>query len=164
MAEQLKIQSHVWQRFMRPEFALAYHISESVAARQWMEPHLFTNVRQSNELLVACDYAGFHKEAGYEAFAFLIGAIDGSSEWMTRRIAIRSQIFPDNRRMAYKSLGDSIRAQALPLFLNAANAFPGNLIVFLINKEIRTLFADPGTPGFLPELVVAERGWKHKPF
>lgn len=155
---------HVWQKLNHPKFALAYQISECIARRQWIDPSIFTDVRHGKEALVACDFSGSHAAANYEAFAFLVGAIGGSAKWMETRSAVRDRFLPNNRRMAYKSLNDAMRLRALPSFLNAANNFPGNLVVFLISKQIHTLFADPGTPGFFPELVVAERGWKKKSF
>ncbi|WP_204151943.1 hypothetical protein [Leptolyngbya sp. CCY15150] len=155
---------HVWHKLDHPKFALAYQISERIAERQWVDPSIFTDIRYGKEILVACDFSGSHSAANYEAFAFLIGAIGGSAKWMESRSAVRDRFLPDNRRMAYKSLNDAMRLRALPSFLDAANNFPGNLIVFLVSKKINNLFADPGTPGFLPELVVAERGWKKKSF
>jgi hypothetical protein len=143
---------------------LAYQISERIAGRQWVDSSIFTDIRFGKEVLVACDFSGSHSAAKYEAFAFLVGAIGGSAKWMETRSIVRDRFLPNNRRMAYKSLNDAIRLQALPSFLEAANNFPGNLVVFLISKQINNLFADPGTPGFLPELVVAERGWKKKSF
>lgn len=66
--------------------------------------------------------------------------------------------------MAYKSLTDRVRWGALVPFLNAASTLAGTIVIFLIDRQIRTLFSDPGDLRLLPELVVATRGWKVKSF
>jgi hypothetical protein len=66
--------------------------------------------------------------------------------------------------MAYKSLNDRLRRNVLRSFLDAASALTGNLVIFLIDRRIRSLFSDPGDERLLPELVVAERGWNRRSF
>src|SRR5687767_15340318 len=66
----------------------------------------------------------------------------------------RSTLFPyttlfrslaDGRRMAYKSLSDRQRAQALVPFLAAAEEIPGLCLVTIINREIRHLRSEEHT-------------------
>jgi hypothetical protein len=66
--------------------------------------------------------------------------------------------------MAYKSLGDKLRAKCLIPFLFAANLLPGVLVTFLVDKSIPRLIGDHALPSFFPELVVAERGWNQGAF
>jgi len=148
----------------RPQFGLANRISDAIATLDWREPESLTDVRNSDELLLACDFSGSHKTADFEAFAFLVGAIAGSAAWMEQRAHVRKNFFGDGRRMSYKSLNDTNRQKALLPFLAAANLYPGNLFVFLVSKQIPKMFSDPGDQILFPELVVAERKWKRKSF
>ena len=131
---------------------------------EWREPGSMANIRQSSEVLVSCDFAGSHKGAKFEAFAFLVGAVAGSGKWMQERLRVREELLPDGRRMAYKHLNDTKRQKALLPFLAAADSYPGNLFVFLVSKKIPELFDDPGDRVLFPELIVAERTWKSRPF
>jgi len=135
-----------------------------IAAMEWREPDSIADVRDSRELLVACDFGGSHKGAKYEAFAFLVGAITGSAAWMKERQRVRESFLSNGRRMAYKNLNDKRRQQALLPFLDAANIYPGNLFVFLISKQIPELFDNPGDQKLFPELIKAIRTWRPKPF
>jgi hypothetical protein len=156
--------SNIWNRLARPEFGLADRISDAMGTLEWREPGSIADVRNSKELIVACDFAGAHKAAKFEAFAFLLGAVGGSARWMKERAVVRDRLLPDGRRMAYKALNDKIRRKALSPFLAASNAFPGNLFIVMIRRNIQTLFDDPGSRTLFPELIVAEYGWKRKSF
>src|ERR1035438_6905839 len=50
-----------WQRLARPQFGLADRISEAVSLIEWRDGRPFTNVRNSRELLIACDFSGSHE-------------------------------------------------------------------------------------------------------
>jgi hypothetical protein len=94
----------------------------------------------------------------------MVGAINGSAAWMESRSVLRRTLLPDGRRMAYKGLNDRHRREALQPFLRAADLYPGNLFVFLVNKGVAALFDDPGSERLFPELIVAVRNWKSKSF
>jgi hypothetical protein len=158
------MQRRIWKHLDRTDFGLAHKLSEKIASRELLAPDFLTDVRFSSELLVACDFGGSHKESRYESYAFLVGAISESGQWDRQRQDVRAAYLPDNRRMSYKSLGDALRARCLVPFLNAANAFPGLLVTFLIDRSIPRLIGDHGLPSFFPELVVAERGWNQNAF
>lgn len=154
----------IWQRLARPQFGLADRISEAISLIEWRDGRPFTNVRNTRELLIACDFSGSHARADFEAFAFLVGAIGGCGHWMEERSVIRKRFLPDGRRMAYKALNDRRRRRALLPFLQAADLYPGNLFIFVVAKKIANLFDDPGTERLFPELVVAVRNWKKRSF
>jgi hypothetical protein len=82
---------------------------------------------------------------------------------MAERMRVREE-FLDDREMSYKGLNDAKRQRALAPFLNAADLFPGNLFVFMVDKRILRLFDDPGEGVLFPELVVAVRNWNTKSF
>jgi len=154
----------IWTRLDSLRFGLANRISDAIATVEWREPGSIANIRQSSEVLVGCDFAGSHKSANFEAFAFLVGAVAGSGKWMQERQRVREELLSDGRRMAYKHLNDRRRQKALSPFLAAANSYPGSLFVFLVSKKISELFDDPGDQVLFPELIVAERTWKSRPF
>ena len=155
----------VWRRLGDANFGLANRLSDAFAALEWREPGAFVDVRRSSELLVACDFAGSHCDARYEAFAFLIGAIGHSGAWMEARASVREEFLRDRHEMSYKGLNHGQRQRApSPILFVAANLFPGNLIVVMVDRAIARLFDDPGAGVLLPELIVAVRDWNAKSF
>ena len=155
---------HAWRRLGQPRFGLADRISDAISAHEWSEPGVLSDVRAGKEVLLACDIGGDHREAAYRAFGYLVAEIGSSRDWMEQRLALRQAKLPDGRRMSYKALRDSIRKEALASFLRTASSLQGNLVIFLVSREIPTLFSDPGDLRLLPELVVAERGWNQSAF
>jgi hypothetical protein len=156
----VELTKRVWRRLAQPRFGLPDRISEAIAARELSEPGLLTDIRTGREVLLVCDFTGQHRGARYEAFAFLATSIAYSGPWMESHVALRNRLLPDGRRMAYKAWGDAVRRRALVPFLEAGSLLEGNLVVFLISRQIRSLFSDPGDRRLFPEFV-AERGWNH---
>jgi hypothetical protein len=153
-----------WRRLEDPRFGLANRISDAIAALEWREPGSLVDVRGSQEFLLACDFAGAHSEAQYEAFAFLLGAITQTGPWMQAREEVRDQLLNGRGEMSYKALNDARRQRALAPFLMAANLFPGNLVVVIVSKKLKRLFDNPGDRVLFPELIVAVRNWNMKSF
>ena len=147
-----------------PRFGLANRISDAIAALEWSEPGSLLDVRDSQECLLACDFAGAHAEAQYESFAFLLGAIGQTGPWMGARGEVRDQLLNGRGEMSYKGLNDARRQRALAPFLMAANLFPGNLVVLMVNKKLKRLFDNPGDRVLFPELIVAVSKWNAKSF
>jgi hypothetical protein len=154
----------IWKHKENENFGLANKISKQISLWEWANPNLLIDVRQSTELLVACDIGGSHKGSTYESFSFLIGAINFGAEWESLQKNIRKTLLPDGRRMSYKSLGDAIRAKSLVPFLKAANEYRGVLVTFLIDKKISNLIGEPKDKNVFPELIIAKRGWNKKVF
>ncbi len=154
----------VWQRLGDVRFGLANRLSNALAELEWRVPDIFLNLHGSTELLVACDFAGSHRDAKYEAFAFLLAAIGQSDSWMAARASVRRRFLQGRGELSYKGLNDGRRQRALAPFLIAANLFPGNLIVVMIDKAITRLFDNPGDQVLLPELIVAVRNWNASSF
>ncbi len=154
----------VWKRLADERFGLADRVSDAIAALEWREPGCLCDVRASSELLIACDFAGAHATARYESFAFLVGAINQSGPWMTRRAAVREELLAGRGEVSYKGLGDAHRQRALAPFLMAANVFPANLFVVLVSKRLKRLFDNPGDKMLFPELVTAVRNWNARSF
>ncbi len=153
-----------WRRLNDPRFGLANRISDAIAALEWSEPGSLLDVRDSQECLLACDFAGAHAEAQYESFAFLLGAIGQTGPWMVARGEVRDQLLNGRGEMSYKGLNDARRQRALAPFLMAANVFPGNLVVLMVNKKLKRLFDNPGDRVLFPELIVAVSKWNAKSF
>ena len=153
-----------WKRLEDPRFGLANRISDAISALEWREPDSLVDVRRSQEFLLACDFAGAHSEAHYEAFAFLLGAIAQTGPWMQAREEVRYRLLNGRGEMSYKGLNDARRQRALAPFLLAANLFPGNLVVVMVSKKLKRVFDNPGDQVLVPELVVAVRNWNAKSF
>ena len=154
----------IWKHINDENFGLANEISKQISLWEWTNPDLLIDVRQSTELLVACDIGGSHKGSIYESFSFLIGAINFGGEWERLQKNFRTTLLTDGRRMSYKSLGDAIRAKSLIPFLDAANEYKGVLTTFLIDKKILNLIGDHKDKNAFPELIIAKRGWNRKVF
>jgi len=86
---------------------------------------------------LASDYAGDHQESDYQVAAFLL--IDRSSimeSWEAERLAIRADHFGDDRRFAFKKLGDRARQKALGPFLQATEKLNGIVFCAAIDKAL----------------------------
>lgn len=153
-----------WRRLNRPVFGLANVISDQIAAKEWEVPGLLTNVRYGPEVLVASDYGGSHKTSSYETFSFLVGSTSGATDWERFRRDVRQYFASDNRRMAYKKLRADRDIEWMIAFLDAANYFPGVIVTFLVEKHLKPIVGDYGSPFWFPEMVVAERGWNQRAF
>jgi hypothetical protein len=153
-----------WKRLEDPRFGLANRIIDAMAALEWLEPDSLFDVRQSPEVVLACDFAGAHAEARYEAFAFLLGATHQAGAWMMQREQVRERLLKGRGDMSYKGLNDMRRQRALAPFLMTANLFPGNLVVVMVSKNLKRLFDNPGDQVLFPELIMAVRNWNAKSF
>jgi hypothetical protein len=89
-----------WKRLKNPRFGLANRISDAIAALEWREPDSLVDVCQSPELLLACDFAGAHTTARYEAFAFLLGPINQAVPWMSQREEVRERFLKGRGEMS----------------------------------------------------------------
>jgi hypothetical protein len=130
----------VWRHLDRPEFGMVNTISEIIRAEEWKIPDLLTTLRMGPTLGVVSDYGGEHQESLYRSLSFLLFDLQFLWYWQELRAEIRARIIKDSRRLAFKSITEKIRSRALVPFLRAANALPGLLATFLIDKRIATLF------------------------
>ena len=143
-----------WSRLNDPELMLMNDISDSIARWEAKDFRLVPNLRGGQNLLVASDYGGEHQEklSHYRCYSFLVVDIDNSSQWETLRLALRNDLIPDNRRMAFKKLnGDKILQKGFGPFLHAADHLRGLSFSLLINRQLDGILqAGKGISG--PEL------------
>lgn len=150
----------IWTPLDRPELGVLNTISRAIQVEEWRYPDLLTSVRLGPSLVVASDYGGEHRSSGYISLSFLVADLARLWRWNEIRSEIRRILLKDSRRMAYKSLGDRIRARALVPFLMAADTIPGLLATFLIDKRISSLFQDdPAGHGSGSPIVEREK-WR----
>ena len=100
-----------------------------------------TNVRGSENLIIASDYGGDHKGCRFRAFSFLLASLDALGGWLKAREQFRLRYLRDGRRMSFTQLGDRYRRAALPKFLEIAETIPGNLATVLIDRRIQSIFS-----------------------
>ncbi|WP_140793852.1 hypothetical protein [Myxococcus xanthus] len=115
-------------------------ISDMIREEEWRDPDLLTSLRGGKTLLVASDYGGEHAKASFRSLSFLVADLEGCGLWEDLRVSVRRQFLRDLRRMAFKSLRDKRRADALVPFLRSADCIPGVLATFLIDRRIKTVF------------------------
>jgi hypothetical protein len=139
-------------------------ISNIIRKQEWKNPDSLTNLRYGPKLIVAMDFGGEHKAAGYTTFSLLIADAVFLWLWEEMRVGLRKTILGRERTVSYKKLGDKIRAKSLVPFLRAANCIPGVLITFAIHKGIQTLFRRDEQHESLTSPIVNPNSWKTKPF
>jgi hypothetical protein len=95
-------------------------------------------------LLIGSDYSGESNEAPYRVYSFLIVGDKAWTAWEPKRLLLRQQLMPDNRRMSYKKLGERYRREFLRPILEAADELEGLSISLAINKGAPSLFSPAG--------------------
>jgi hypothetical protein len=133
-----------WRSLENPELGLMNGFNDRLLQLQAANPQVLPNLQQTQTLLIASDYGGEHDTALYQSLSFLIADALSIVPWEARRSQIRKRWLSDGRRMAFKSLRDVQRLEALPYFLDAANTLNGLSITLLIDKRIVSLFAESG--------------------
>jgi hypothetical protein len=107
------------------------------------DPGILTSVDDSS-MWIASDYSGQHREAAFEAYAFLVTRANSLRAWNRQRIDFRAKCPPDGRRISFKDLRESMRWRALKPFLAITDDLQGNLIVVVIDKRFTSLFKERG--------------------
>ncbi len=102
----------------------------------------FPNGDRGRTLLSVCDFSGSHRSALFNTYAFLSLDMDKSSWWLNGQRAFRRDVFRGGRRLSFKALNDDRRRKVLPIFLDAANAIDGALMVVAIAKDFGSLFSE----------------------
>lgn len=147
--------SPAWRNISRNDLGFLNTISEVFMKLEGRHPEALPNLRAAKCLFVGSDYGGEHKGAKYQTIAFLIADIADCAAWECIRESIRVSRHLGRRRLAFKNMNDTVRANALHDFLESANNIPGILIVFAIHKRSGSLFGsgcklDPATLDYEP--------------
>lgn len=101
----------------------------------------FPNVKRGNTILIAADFSGSHRGQLFDTYSFIIFDIDRNLSWRAGQREFRAEVLRSSRRMAFKSLNDKQRRDALVPFLDLADAIEGWLVTFAISKVGGSLFA-----------------------
>jgi len=133
----------------------------SVLNRNFLSnPSTMPSFDSFTSVIVGSDYSGESKAEPYVVYSFLLAGHEAWAAWEKRRLQLRQQIMPDNRRMSYKKLGDRYRREFLGPILEIADELEGLSISLAISKAAPSLFPK-GVPLDLsnPEFA-AFRNWK----
>jgi len=133
-----------WRPLDKPEFGVMNNLSLSISRGEIAEPNLLPNLRRADTLFVVSDFGGLHKTSPCETFSFLFVDPSSFATWQDRWRAYRSRYLRDGRRMAFKSLSDKRRRQALIPFLQAANHLNGLIVTIIIPKSLGSFFSESG--------------------
>jgi len=101
----------------------------------------FPNVRRGNTILIAADFGGSHRGQLFDTYSFIILDIDQNLVWRAGQRKFRTNVLRNSRRMAFKSLNDKQRRDALTPFLSLADTIDGWLVTFAISKTGGSLFS-----------------------
>jgi hypothetical protein len=111
-------------------------------------------------LLIGSDYSGESNDAPYVVYSFLFAGDKAWTAWEQRRMLLRQQLIPDNRRMSYKKLGERYRREFLRPILEAADELEGLSISLAISKAAPSLFSPAGPLDLTNPEFASFRNWK----
>lgn len=151
----MKMRTAAWRELSRNDFGFLNTLSDLFVKLEARSPGDLPNLRAAECLFVGSDYGGEHTDAKYDTIAFLIADIAECAVRQNVRQQIRSDRRLGRRRMAFKNMKDSVRAEAFPDFFESANCIRGILTVFAIHKRSGSLFGsgdrlNPATLDFEP--------------
>lgn len=142
----------VWKHIETPQAGFLNNLSESVSILEAKEQNVLTDLT-GEEMWITSDYSGQHAGASHESYCFLLASPHSISHWDLARVAMRTRWLPDGRRMAFKKLREPVRKRALPAFLDIADLLRGNLICFVVDARVNSLFGEGSrSPHELPSI------------
>jgi hypothetical protein len=107
------------------------------AEKELISPEFFPDLRGDDDLAMACDYSGEHKESDYQVVTYLLADRPGIMDrWEGERLAIRRKHLADGRRHAFKNLSDAQRQKALGPFLAASSRINGIICCVAFDKSL----------------------------
>ena len=136
-------------------------LSRSFENYETKHPNCFPRLRGCNDIIIASDYSGEHKEADFSAYSFLIFDWNASEQWSITSSDVRERFLSQgNREMAYKKLRDEYKRQALVPFLEAADHINGLVITLLVSKRVKSVLG-PGGVAHLRQIVPGLADWEN---
>ena len=108
------------------------------------KPAAIPSFKGSASILVGSDYSGESNDEPYVVYSFLFAGDRSWAEWEEKRLRLRKQIMPDDRRMSYKKLGDRYRREFLMPILDAADDLEGLSVSLAVNKAAPSMFPPNG--------------------
>jgi hypothetical protein len=104
-------------------------------------PRRFPNqIPRGKTLVIAADFGGAHAGQLFDTYSFLVLDIERNGGWVEGQRLFRQHVMSSGRRMAFKSLNDKLRRNALAPFLSLGNSIDGWLVSFAISKKGRSAF------------------------
>jgi len=113
-------------------------------------------------LIIGSDYSGESQQEPYVVYSFLFTGDRAWRAWDQRRLELRQEIMPDNRRMSYKQLGDRYRREFLRPILEAVDELEGLSISLAISKTVPSLFSPSGPLNLNNPEFSLFRDWKRE--
>lgn len=142
--DHMMICNRAWRDISRNGFGFLNTLSDIFVGLETHHPEALPNLRAAECLFVGSDYGGEHVGALYQTIAFLMADVVECAQWQSIREKIRIDWHLARRRMAFKSMNDSVRGKAFRGFVESANMIYGMLIVFAIHKRSGSLFGSGG--------------------
>jgi len=130
----------IWKPLSNEKFGLINGVSDFIFKLELDRSLSFPDLTESEKIYIFSDYGGEHKNSDFISYAFLI------TDWQSLvSCAYNYNIFKDvynlgDRIISYKKLNDNKRFRALYPFLNFSDNINGIIVVFLIQKEINSIF------------------------
>lgn len=140
----------IWKVINNSDLGVLDSISNEIADLESKCDNFLIDLRHCQNLILISDYSGHHKGALVESYSYLLTSFDAIWLWFDMRQDFRMNVLKNNRTMAFKSLNDKYKADALIPFLRIANSIPGLLFTVIIDKRVNNPFGEPHT-GYPPE-------------
>jgi hypothetical protein len=119
--------------------------------------------RGYDNILIASDYGGAHKNSTHIVYCFLVVG-GGGSNWLAQMRPARDDLLPDGRTMSYKRLGDPKRQVALGAFLSAAAQLDGHLVAIAVDKKKKWLSTQPNSSEKIRAMLGLKCAWNPMAF
>lgn len=119
--------------------------------------------RGYDNILIASDYGGAHKNSTHIVYCFLVVG-GGGRNWLARMRPARDDLLPDGRTMSYKRLGDPKRQFALDAFLSAASQLDGHLVAIAVDKKKKWLSTQPNSSEKIRAMLGLKCAWNPMAF
>jgi hypothetical protein len=157
----LQLNAKRWRPLNKPQFGIVNQISNLVTSIDDEGGERLPDFRLGTTILVGSDYSSENATSDYEVTTFVFADIENGRRWETMRQLVRRSL-PDDRRFAFKNLGDRQLSAALGPFVSAADEMPGLVVTVLIHKRIQSLFKLTGKIRETDVEISAFPGWKPK--
>jgi hypothetical protein len=130
----------MWKSLNNEKFGLMNGVSDFVSKLEFDRSISLPNLTKTEKIYIFSDYGGEHKNSDFISYAFLITDWQSVSSSIYEYNNFKRAFNLGNRIISYKKLNDNLRFRALSSFLSFSDNINGIIVIFLIQKEISSIF------------------------
>lgn len=121
-------------------------------------------VIHGDSIFISSDYSGDHPKSKYSVLSILAIDLSKVIDWEIKRRDIRGSLLLNNRRMSFKGLNDIYKRNAMPRFIESANALNGLLVNVVLSKGINDIIYSETLHKVLSDLNLTNHKWNATAF